>query len=267
MGYRDLDELRAHWNEFAPDFEATFERATCLLARSLIEHLRLGSADAVLEVGAGPGAGALAVREHLRPGARLVVTDIATKMVELARAKLPADIEVLEADAEALPFADASFDRLLGNLNLMLVFDPDRALAEAHRVLRPGARAAWSVWGRPSHSAMFTVPPEAARKVGIEMAPSRSNFHLGDRQALRAKVLGHGFRRALTWYQAMMYDLPSGAAGAAVVVRNPRWRKLLATQPEERVAAFQAELEARFDELLAAGTPIGLDALMLVADK
>jgi ubiquinone/menaquinone biosynthesis C-methylase UbiE len=130
MGYRDLDELRAHWDAFAPQFQAEYERTTTLLVRSACEHLRLGQAQAVLEVGAGPGAGALVLLEHLPDSARLVVTDISARMIDLARARLPARVEVREANAEELPFARASFDRLLASLSLMLGMEALMIVAE-----------------------------------------------------------------------------------------------------------------------------------------
>ena len=268
MGYADLDELRAHWDAFAGLFEQRFEPATVLLARSLAAHLRLAEAEAVLEVGAGPGAGALALSQDMPPHARLTITDIAPNMVALARARLPAAVEVCEANAEALPFEDGAFDRLLANLSLMLVLDPDQALAEAHRVLRPGGLAAWSVWGRPEPSSLFTLPAQAAARAGIELpASSRSNFHLGDRDALRARIQGHGFAHTLAWYQTMTMPVQGGAHYADIVLRTPRWQKNLDALPAETVTVFRRTLADLAGEHLAAGQPIALDALVVVARR
>lgn len=268
MGYADVDELRAHWDAFASLFEARFERATVHLVRTLCTHLRVAEAEAVLEVGAGAGGGACALSQELPAGARLVVTDIAPNMVARARARLPAEVEVIEANAEALPFAAGSFDRLLGNLNLMLVLDPDRALAEAHRVLRPGGLAAWSVWGRAEPSSMFLLPGMAAERAGVVLPESkRSNFHLGDREALRARLEGHGFGRVLAWYQAMTLPVRDGAEFADLMLETPRWQKNLAGQPAARLAALRTEMAALADAQLAAGKPIMLEALMVVAER
>lgn len=267
MGYRDLDELRHHWDEFAPLYAAGYERAFTLLVRAACEHLRLADAGDVLEVGAGPGGGALVLREHLAPGARLVVTDLAPRMVALARARLPASVEVREANAEALPFGDAAFDRYLASLNLMLVLDPDRALAEAHRVLRPGGLAAWTVWGRPEHSPMFTLPVQAAARVGLTLPQSRSNFHLGERAALRARAQAHGFGRVLAWYQLAVPDTRDGESFTDLTLRMPRWQKNLAGQPAPLVAAMRRELASLVDDLLARGEPVGMEALVVVARK
>lgn len=268
MSYADLDELRAHWDAFADFFEQTFERTTVLLARTLTAHLRLAEATAVIEVGAGPGAGALALYRDMPAGARLMVTDISPNMVALARARLPAEVEVQVANAESLPFDDGAFDRLLANLNLMLVLDPDRALAEARRVLRPGGLAAWSVWGRPGPSSLFTLPAQAAERAGIELPPaSRSNFHLGDRDTLRARIRDHGFARALAWYQTMTMPVRDGDSYADLTIRTPRWQQNLAHLPEAAMDAFRRTLADMADDHLAAGEPIALDALLIVAQR
>jgi ubiquinone/menaquinone biosynthesis C-methylase UbiE len=264
----DVEWLREHWDAFASQFEAEFEPSTQLLARTLLAHLQLDQASAFLEVGGGAGAAGRAALDLLAPDARCVITDLSPEMVARARAKLGERAEARDADAEQLPFAEASFDRYLANLNLMLVPDPDRALAEAARVLRPGGLAAWSVWGRPEHSSLFTLPPRAAEAVGLELeGPARSNFHLHERDALRERIAGAGFRDLLAWYQPLTLPIRSGAALTERLLRTPRWRQNLAQVDAATQDRLAAEMTRLADEHLAAGQPIALEALVVVARR
>jgi ubiquinone/menaquinone biosynthesis C-methylase UbiE len=94
---------------------------------------------AVLDVGAGTGVN---LRHFLR-AARVVTAEpdpaIRRRLVtRLPEARVP--VEVSSAAAESLPYPDASFDAVVCTLVLCSVADPDRSLAEARRVLRPGGR-------------------------------------------------------------------------------------------------------------------------------
>jgi SAM-dependent methyltransferase len=92
----------------------------------------------VLDVGCGQG---IDLVNYARAGARATGLDLTPRLVELARAHLEAlghDGTVVHGDAEAMPFADASFDRVSSNGVLHHTPNMDRALAEVARVLRPG---------------------------------------------------------------------------------------------------------------------------------
>lgn len=100
--------------------------------------------DEVLDVGSGSGTDALICARLVGPRGRVYALD----MTEPMRAKLRStaeaaglgNIEVLEGDAEAIPLAEASVDVVTTNGVLNLVPDKARAIAEIHRVLRPGGR-------------------------------------------------------------------------------------------------------------------------------
>lgn len=73
----------------------------------------------------------------------LVGIDLSPKMLAVARrraAELGREVDLREGDAEQLPFPDTSFDTVVCTLAVCAVPDRDRALAEMHRVLRPGGR-------------------------------------------------------------------------------------------------------------------------------
>jgi demethylmenaquinone methyltransferase / 2-methoxy-6-polyprenyl-1,4-benzoquinol methylase len=100
----------------------------------------------VLDVAAGTG---LVSAELLRRGFRVTALDQSPEMLELARARLGVRAEIVEASAEALPFADATFDHLTVTYLLRYVDDPGATLTELARVVRPGGLVASLEFGVP----------------------------------------------------------------------------------------------------------------------
>lgn len=116
-----------------PGFGATEEALRALHTRYAFAADRAADKD-VLEVAAGPGFG---LGWFARKAKRVVGTDITTRLVKEARTTYAGRIDVATADAQALPFQDASFDVVL--LYEAIYYVPDAAtfLAEARRILRP----------------------------------------------------------------------------------------------------------------------------------
>ncbi len=97
----------------------------------------------ILDVATGTGDVALLLK-RARPEAEVVGGDFTPQMLELARAKAEragVDVRFVEADALALPFADASFDAITVAFGFRNFADYGRGLAEFQRVLAPGGRA------------------------------------------------------------------------------------------------------------------------------
>jgi ubiquinone/menaquinone biosynthesis C-methylase UbiE len=93
----------------------------------------------VLEIGAGTGANL----HLLPPGAELIAVEPNVQMHERLRERCSAagvNVTVLPTGAESIPVPDGSVDEVICSLVLCTVGDPDRALAEVRRVLRPGGR-------------------------------------------------------------------------------------------------------------------------------
>jgi SAM-dependent methyltransferase len=134
------------------------------LRKALDGHLR--SFDRSLELGAGTGYFSLNL---LQAGVitDATCTDISQGMVDTLAAnaqRLGLDVDARTADAEALPFADDSFDLVLGHAVLHHLPDLDQAWREIHRVLRPGGVAIFA--GEPSHygDRIASVPKRAASR-------------------------------------------------------------------------------------------------------
>jgi demethylmenaquinone methyltransferase / 2-methoxy-6-polyprenyl-1,4-benzoquinol methylase len=115
--------------------------------RFLVSRVQAGPGDTVLDVATGTGAVA---RELIRQkGCRVVGVDVTPEMLAEARRRLGADVELVEASAESLPFPDASFDGLTFTYLLRYVDDPAATLRELARVVRPGGTIASLEFGLP----------------------------------------------------------------------------------------------------------------------
>lgn len=141
-----------------------------IVGEELCEALDVRSGQKVLDIAAGNGNAALAAA---RRGCDVVATDYVPALLERARERAQAerlDIEFREADAEALPFGNASFDVVVSTFGVMFTADHDRAAAEMVRVCRPGGQigmANWTPTGFIGHLfktiGKHVAPPAAAK--------------------------------------------------------------------------------------------------------
>lgn len=125
---------------------------------------------AVLDLGAGTGLAALAIKRRFRQ-ATVTAADIAAPMLAVARSRSRfwRPIRCIEADARTLPFADASFDLVFSNLMLQWIMPPDAALAEMRRVLAPGGLLLLSSFG-----------PETLQELRAAWAAADAGTHVNE---------------------------------------------------------------------------------------
>lgn len=117
-----------------------------IVGEELCEALDLRSGQKVLDVAAGNGNATLAAA---RRWCEVVSTDYVPSLLERGRSRAAADglsIEFKEADAEALPFADASFDAVVSTFGVMFTPDQDKAAAELARVTKRGGKIGLANW-------------------------------------------------------------------------------------------------------------------------
>ncbi|MDH5786444.1 MAG: class I SAM-dependent methyltransferase [Chromatiales bacterium] len=128
--------LRHSYTLFAPLYDPLIERVSEALRAENLEPLQQLSGKRVLLMGIGSGLDI----PHLPPGNNYTGIDITPAMLQRAQQRAAGrdDIELHEGDVMAMPYADESFDVVVMHLILAVVPEPERALAEAARVLRPG---------------------------------------------------------------------------------------------------------------------------------
>jgi len=134
-----LARIRRFYSGFAPRYDRKIARIDRLLFADARAWVCSRATGDVLEIGVGTGLN-LAL---YRPDVRLSGIDLSPEMLELARARalaLGREVRLSIGDAQALEFEDQSFDTAVFSLSLCTIPDDRRAIAEAHRVLRPGGR-------------------------------------------------------------------------------------------------------------------------------
>ncbi len=155
-------------------------------------------------------------------------------------------IDLQPGDAEALSFPDASFDAVVMSFGLLHLGRPDRALAEAHRVLRPGGWIAFTVWARPEEAVAFGSVLGAVQHYGrldVPLPPGPPFFRFSDPEECRRVLLGLGFRTPEVVVVRQVWRLRS--RDALFDVRRDgtvRTAWLLRAQTREAQDAIRAEM-------------------------
>ena len=235
------------WRRFTADGPPRPDATTI----ALMEAVGAAPGKRILDMAAGTGDPSIPLAERVAPDGIAVATDQSEEMLIGARARVeaghPAPLFVV-AGMEELPFADASFDGATCRFGIM--FPPDRIAAakEARRVLKPGARIAYAVWGPLADNVQFATTRAVLLEfshgqVGTE-EPQRHG--LAARGALAAVLTSSGFAEVEERELRVDNRIPAARSPwrRAIEGENAEWSRGLD-------AAARASLESRMAEAFA----------------
>ncbi|MGE3142279.1 MAG: class I SAM-dependent methyltransferase [Hyphomonadaceae bacterium] len=169
-------------------------------AADLARRAAAGAPRAVLEIAAGTGAVTRALAPQLPANASYVATDLNQPMLDYAASRQAPDARILwrQADAMALPFADAAFDLVFCQFGVMFFPGRPAAYREARRVLRPGGLFLFNVWDRIEENAFAEDVTNALAAMFPEDPPrflARTPHGCHDTAQIRRELAETGFAR------------------------------------------------------------------------
>src|SRR5215469_10932255 len=185
------DQIKQHQQRIwsTGDFSRV-ARPTTIVGERLCESVDLRAGQRVLDIATGSGNTALAAARRY---CEVTGVDFVPSLLDRARERAAAerlDIDFREADAESLPFPDASFDVVLSTFGVMFAPDQTRAASELLRVCRPGGRIGLTAW--TPGSLMAAAQATAGRFAPFPPVPgARSPIEWGTETRVR-ELLGPG---------------------------------------------------------------------------
>jgi SAM-dependent methyltransferase len=188
------------WQRVADKYDSVWSSLTRQFIPSLLADARVSTGMLVLDVACGPGYVSAAAK---RLGATPTGIDFAEKMVAIAKRMFP-EIRFTQGDAQDLPFEEGSFDRVLMNFGLLHVSHPEKACAEACRVLKRGGKFGFTVWAGPEQNPGAKIVNDAIEAyanldVGLPEGPPK--YLYGEAKECRQVLKRAGFDGASMSYE------------------------------------------------------------------
>ena len=251
--------------EAAAEYDRAFQHVSSYFLPFAIRAAGIARGQHVLDVATGTGISAEAALAVVGPGGSVVATDISPDMTVLAskRLALAPNATIAVEDGQALRFPDASFDAVLCSLGLMFFPDPGLGLAQFHRVLRPGGRAAVLVKVALERSYNFRVNAVIAQyKPGLAQVIA-GLFRLGDPVRMKALFDAAGFEDFQTSTENHTFVLPSFDAYYQPFERGgASTGQLLSGLSDAERAAVRAEMRRSLNDT---GGPISIEVEYRIA--
>ena len=271
-----MNDPTSGWEDCATAWgerSASFERSVQAVTLELVERSALFAGETVIELACGPGGMLPLLADSVAPGGRVLATDIAPAMVDLARERVDAErvagVDVSVGDIDWLDLESGCAGAIIARFGHMFATDPEAALKEARRVLRPGGRLATAVWDAPERNPYGSIPLEALAAIGLGDRPTAGEagmFRLSVEGEVGELLLSAGFSDVEV--TPVPVNFRFGSIGELVdwtLGLSQRIRRGLQEGAVGSLEEFHSELEQRVERFTGRDGSVDLPGTALVA--
>ena len=238
---------------------------------ALVDYARPETGMQVLDLASGTGEPAITLAKRVGPSGQVIALDLSPDLLEIARKRASdrglTNFRTQQADAHVLPFSDNTFDLATSRFGVMFFRASEQALVELRRVLRPGARACFLVWGpfdQPYWQSMMGIVHQHVG--GVLLEPDGPNpFRFSEPGSLSKVLRAAGFKEAAEETTTVPWSWPGSAeevweqARAVAVPFRPMLDRVPAERwPEIYAAVHHAVSQYREGDEIAFGATVVL---------
>lgn len=245
------DSVAEGWSKWWP----AIERGAGFASVALADAIGVKPGQRILDVSTGIGEPAVTLAGLVGPDGSIVATDQSAGMLALADERIKkeglSNIELVEVDTEALDLPENEFDGAVCRWGLMFLPDLQAGLQAIRRSLKPGAKFAAAVWGRPDQVPFMSLPMAVGQQVlDPKPAPPPADapnvFSLGGDGTLQSALQTAGFKDVEANTLEILFDLESPQEYCEFLGDlTPPIRAMLVGRPSDQVELFWSTIADR----------------------
>ena len=232
------------WQAISRGYEQHFAQLTSQSVHAALQAAEVTKNSRVLDVCCGPG---MIAGAAVKLGAQAVGVDFSAEAIKIAKSSV-AEAHFYENDAQSLQFPDNSFDAVICCFGLIHIPDPERALREMKRVIKPGGRVAINVWQKPNGHNGFGLlfgSLHAHAKVDNSLPHGPDFFQFSDHKMMCETLMAIGFKQPNTIEVEQFWELSEASQLIKHFTEGSvRAGGMFLSQNEEVKAAISKEIAA-----------------------